>query len=85
MTYQIWRGSTRFINPYVMVSFDHSHQASEGCNFTIKEFDYIISGQLANPSSNVDGYVSDDIDKPDLQQTRIEQSRQRRLNCIRLM
>ena len=35
--------------------------------------------------SSVDSYFSDEIDKPDLQQTLIEESRQRRLNRIRLM
>ena len=51
----------------------------------MKEFDRIISGQLENPLSSVDSYLSDDNDKPDLQQTLIEESLQRRLNCIRLM
>ena len=51
----------------------------------MKEFDHIMSGQLDNPSSNVDGYLSDDNDKPDLQQTLIKESWQRRLNRIRLM
>ena len=32
----------------------------------MKEFDRIVSGQLDNPSSSVDGYFSDDNDKPDL-------------------
>ena len=35
----------------------------------MKEFDCIVSGQLDNPSSNVESYLSDDNDKPDLQQT----------------
>ena len=85
MTYQIWRGATRFNNPSILVSFDHSHQASESYTFTMKEFDCIMSGQLDNPSSSVDSYLSDDIDEPDLQQTLIEESRQRRLNHIGLM
>ena len=51
----------------------------------MKEFDHIMSGQLDNPSSSVKSYLSDDNDKPDLQKTPIEESRQRRLNCIRLM
>ena len=51
----------------------------------MKEFDCIMSGQLDNPSSSVDSYLSDDIDEPDLQQTLIEESRQRYLNRMRLM
>ena len=38
----------------------------------MKEFDPIMSGQLDNPLSSVDGYLSDDNDKPDMQQTLIE-------------
>ena len=41
----------------------------------MKEFDRIMSGQLDNPSSSVDIYLSDDIDKRDLQQTLIKKSR----------
>ena len=44
-----------------------------------------MSGQLDNPSSSVDSYLCDDNDEPDLQQTLIEESRQRCVNCIRLM
>ena len=51
----------------------------------MKEFDRIMSGQLDNPSSSVNSHSSDDNDEPDLQQTLIEESRQRRLNRIRLM
>ena len=71
MTYQIWRGTTIFTNLYIPVTFDHSHQASEGYTFTMKEFDFIMSGQLENPLSNVDGYSSNDNDEPDVQQTLI--------------
>ena len=85
MTYQTWRGATRFTNPSILVSFDHSHQASVVYSFTMKEFDHILPGQLDNPLSSVDSYLSDDIDKPDLQQTLIEESGQRRLTRIRLM
>ena len=85
MTYQIWRDTTKFNNPTILVTFDYSHQASVDYAFTMKEFDCIVSGQLDNPSSNVESYLSDDNDKPDLQQTLIEESWQRRLNCIRLM
>ena len=42
-----------------------------------------MSGQLDNPMSNVDNYLSNDSDKPGLQQTLIEESRQRRLNRIK--
>ena len=51
----------------------------------MKEFDRIMSGQLDNSLSNVYSHSSDDNDEPDLQQTLIEESRQRRLNRIRLM
>ena len=51
----------------------------------MKEFDHIMSGQLDNPLSSVDTYLSDDVEEPDLQQTLIEESRQRHLNRIRLM
>ena len=51
----------------------------------MKEFDRIMSGQLDNPSSSVYSHSSDDNDEPDLQQTLIEESRQRRLNRIRIM
>ena len=51
----------------------------------MKEFDLIMSGQLDNPSSSVNNYLSDDIDEPDLQQTLIKESGQRHLNCVRLM
>ena len=85
MTYQIWRGATIFANPFILVSFDHLHQASEGYAFIMKEFDCIMYRQLDNPSSSVDSYLSGDNDEPDLQQTLIEESRQRRLNRIRLM
>ena len=45
-----------------------------------------MSGQqLDNLSSNVDSYLSDDINKPDLQQTLIKESQQQCLNCIKLM
>ena len=44
-----------------------------------------MSGQLDNLSWSVESYLSDDNDKPDLQQTLIEETRQRRLNPIRLM
>ena len=44
----------------------------------MKEFDRIMSGQLNNPLSSVDSYLSDDNDEPDLQQTLIEEARQRR-------
>ena len=50
----------------------------------MKEFNRIMSG-LDNPSSSVDGFLSDDIDEPDLEQTLIEESQQRRLNCIMLL
>ena len=53
MTFQIWRAATIFTNPSVLLLFDHSHQASEGCTFTMKKIDCIMSGQLDNPSSNV--------------------------------
>ena len=33
----------------------------------MKEFDCIMSGQLDNPLSSIDSYLSDDNDKPDLQ------------------
>ena len=82
MTYQICYSATRFTNPSILVTFDHVHQAFGGYTFTMKEFDCIMSGQLNNPLSGVDSYLSDDIDKPDLQQTLIEESRQRCLNCI---
>ena len=85
LTYQIWRGATTFPNPSILVTFDDSHQTSEGYTSTMKEFDHIMSGQFDNPSSRVAIYLSDDNDKPDLQKTPIEESRQRRLNCIRLM
>ena len=74
MTYQIWRGLTIFTNPSILVSFDHSHEASEGYTFSMKEFDCIMSGQLVNPSSSVNSFLSDNHDKPDLQQTQIEKS-----------
>ena len=83
MTYQIWRGTTRLTNPSILVTFDHSHQSSEGYTFTMKEFDCIMSEQLDDPSSSFDSYLSDDNDEPDLQQTLIEESRQRRLNRLR--
>ena len=51
----------------------------------MKEFDRIMSGQLDNPLSNVYSHSSDENNEPDLQQTLIEESRQRRLNRIRLM
>ena len=51
----------------------------------MEESDCIMSGQLDNPSSSVDNYLSDDIDEPDLQQTLIEESWQRYLNRMRLM
>ena len=51
----------------------------------MKEFDHIMSGQLDNPSPSVDSYLSDDNDKLELQQTLIEESRQRRLSRIRLI
>ena len=51
----------------------------------MKEFDRIMSGQLDNHSSSVCSHSSDDNDEPDLQQTLIEESQLRRLNCIRLM
>ena len=51
----------------------------------MKEFDCIIPGKLDNPSSNVENYLSDDNDEPKLQQTLIEELRQRRLNCMRSM
>ena len=35
----------------------------------MKEFDCIMSGQLDYPLSSVDTYLSDDNDKPSLQQT----------------
>ena len=41
----------------------------------MKEFDRIMFGQLDNPSSSVDSYLSDDNNDPDLQQTLIEESR----------
>ena len=86
MTYQIQRGAKIFSNPYIRVTFNYSHQASEGYyTFTMKEFDHIMSGQFDNPSSSVDSYLCDDNVKPDLQQTLIEESQQRHLNCIRLM
>ena len=85
MTYQIWHGATTFTNPSILVTFDYSHQASEGYTFIMKEFDCIMSGQLDNPSSSVDSYLSDNIDRPDLQQTLIEESQKRCLNRIRLM
>ena len=44
-----------------------------------------MSGQLDNPSSSVDCYLSDDNNEPGLQQTLIEESRQIRLNHIRLI
>ena len=44
-----------------------------------------MSEQVDNPFFSVKSYLSDDNDKPDLQQTLIEESHQRRLNCIRLM
>ena len=74
MTYEIWYGTTRFTNPSILVTFDYSHQISEGYTFTLKEFDCIMSGQLDNPSSSVDSYLCDDNDKPELQQTLIEES-----------
>ena len=43
----------------------------------MKEFDCIISGQPDNLSSSVDSHLSVDNDKPDLQQTLIEESEQR--------
>ena len=51
----------------------------------MKEFYRIISRQLDNPSLSVDNYLSDDNDEPDLHQTLIKESRQRCLNCIRLL
>ena len=51
----------------------------------MKEFDWIMSGKLDNPLSSVDSFLSDDIDELDLQQSLIEESRQRHLNRIRLM
>ena len=42
-----------------------------------------MSGQLDNPLSSVDRYLSDDNDEPDLQQTLIKESWQKHLNCIR--
>ena len=54
MTYQIWRGATKFTNPSILVTFDYSHQASQGYTFTMKEFDRIMSGQLEDPLSSVD-------------------------------
>ena len=60
----MWHGATWFTNPSILVTFDHSHLASEGYTFTMKEFDCIMSGHLDNPSSGVD---SNDNDKPDLQ------------------
>ena len=51
----------------------------------MKEFDRIMSGQLDNPSSSVYSHSSDDNDEPDLQQTLIEESWLRLLNCKRLM
>ena len=77
MTYQIWRGAA--------TSFYHSSQASEGYTFTMKKFNCIISTQLDNPSSSIESYLSDDNDKLDLQQTLIEESRQRCLNPKRSM
>ena len=65
---------TIFTNPSILLSFDHLHQASEGYTFTMKEFDRTMSGQLDNPLSSVDGYLSDDNDKLDLHQTLIEES-----------
>ena len=44
-----------------------------------------MSGQLDNPSSSVNDYLSDDDDEPDLQQTLIEESKQRRLDHITSM
>ena len=41
----------------------------------MKEVDRIMSGQLDNPSSSIDGYLRDDNDEPDMQQTLIEESR----------
>ena len=60
----------------MLVTFDHSHQASAGNTFTMKEFDCFMSGQLDNPLSSVDSYLSDDNDKPDLQKPLIEETRQ---------
>ena len=74
MTYQIWRGATTFTNTSILVIFDHSHQASEDYTFTMKEFDQIKSGQLDNPLSSVESYLSDDNDEPDLQQILIKES-----------
>ena len=51
----------------------------------MKEIDHIMSGQLDNPLSSVHIYLIDYIDEPDLQQTLIEESWQRRLNRMRLM
>ena len=51
----------------------------------MKEFDHIMSGQLDNPCSSVESYLSDYYDEPNLHQTLIEESGQRRLNCITLM
>ena len=51
----------------------------------MKEFDRNISGQLGNPSSSVDSYLSDDNDEPDLQKTLIEEFWQRLLNRVRLV
>ena len=44
-----------------------------------------MSGQLDNPSSSGESYLSNDNDKPDLQKTLNEESRQRRLNRIRIL
>ena len=85
MTHQNWCGATKFINPSILVTFDYSHQVSLDYTLTMKEFDRIMSAQLDNPSSSVDGYLTYDNDKPDLKQTLIEETRQRRLNHIRLI
>ena len=51
----------------------------------MKEFDCIMSRQLDNHLSSVYTYSSNDNDEPDLQQTLIEESRQRHLSRICLM
>ena len=44
-----------------------------------------MSGQLDNPLSSIDSDLSDENDESYLQQTLIEESRQRSLNRMRLM
>ena len=51
----------------------------------MKEFNYIMSGQLDNPSSSIKNNLSDYDDKLVLQKILIEESCQRHLNCMRLM